>query len=368
MKVVYVTTLWGGGPISHLRYLLPHIAGAGAEVKVLCSEKHVADLFRADGIDAELAVLKSKYDARGGWSLRGELRSADIVHTHDRRAGLLARPLARAVGARVVHTYHGLPEPIAVRVGRSDASRTPGVSRLRAAWLLHGYIGIESILAYLGAVVVPSQAMFRFLAAHGVPATRIRVIPSGVDIVRKEPAPARNPFVIGTVALLHHLKGLDLLVDACARIRHPSILRVVGFGPLRPELEQQARRLGVRAEFLGNVDDVLGHVASLDAFVLPSRGENLPISILEAMAVAVPVVATNVGGVPELLDNGQAGVLVEPESPSALADAITSMIVDPERRMRVARAGALQAERHFDARVVSRRLVNLYEELAATSG
>jgi glycosyltransferase involved in cell wall biosynthesis len=363
MKVVYVSTLWGGGPISHLRYLLPHVARAGVEVKVLCSLPHVAQVLKADGIDAEVAALRSKYDVPGAWRLRHALRSADVVHTHDRRAGLLARPLARAAGARVVHTYHGLPEPIAVRVTPSRVQPPPNVSRMRAAWLLHGYLGVETALAHLGLIVVPSRAMAGFLGAYGLPLARMRVIPSGIDVVRREPAPASDPFVVGTAAILHHLKGLDVLVEACARVDRPLVLRIVGEGPTRRELERQARRLGVRVEFVGAVEDARDHIAGFDAFVLPSRGENLPISILEAMAAAVPVVATKVGGVPELLDDGRAGLLVDPEDAEALAEAITTLISNPERRRDIARAGAIRAERHFDADEVSRRLVALYREV-----
>jgi glycosyltransferase involved in cell wall biosynthesis len=368
MRVVYVSTLWGGGPISHLRYLLPHVISGGVEVKVLCSLEHVADLFRAEGIDADVAALKSKYDVRGSWRLRHALRSADVVHTHDRRAGLLARPLARATGARVVHTYHGLPEPIAVQVGRSGATRAPDVSRLRAAWLLYGYLGVEAALARLSVIVVPSHAMSQFLGAHGLPLTRMRVIPSGIDVRRREAAPVGDPFVVGTAAILHHLKGLDVLVDACARVDHPLVLRVIGDGPTRVELERQAQRLGVKVDFLGPVEDAREHIAHFDAFVLPSRGENLPISILEAMAAAVPVIATRVGGVPELLDNGRAGILVEPESSDALAEAITTLIGNPERRRSIARAGALRAEREYGAREVSSRLIDLYRDLTARPG
>jgi glycosyltransferase involved in cell wall biosynthesis len=363
MRVVYVTTLWGGGPISHLRHIVPHVTRAGIETKVLCTDEQVADGFRAVGIDTALGPLRSKLDVGGAWALRAEARAADVVHTHDRRAGLLLRPLARALGTAVVHTYHGLPEPIAVRVGRSDAPPIADTSRLRAAWLLHGYIGIEALLSRLGLVVVPSNALCRFLVEHGIPEGRVRRIPYGIDVLRADPVPAGNPFVVGTAAILHHLKGLDILIEACARVPEPISLRVVGWGPLQAELERRAAELGVQAEFVGRVEDARGEMARFDAFVLPSRGENLPVSILEAMALAVPVIASRVGGVPELLDEGRAGVLVPPEDPAALAEAITELVRNPDRRMAIAREGARRAAQHFDAGDVSRQLVTVYEEL-----
>jgi hypothetical protein len=146
MKVAYVSTLTGGGPVSHLRYLVPHIVAAGVEAHVLCGSEEVADQFRRWDIDSSVAALTTKYDVRGALALRRQLEDCDVVHTHDRRAGLLARPVARASGKRVVHTYHGLPGPVAVRVGRAGPVPVVGVSRARAAWQLHGYLWIEAML------------------------------------------------------------------------------------------------------------------------------------------------------------------------------------------------------------------------------
>src|SRR5207249_9588899 len=129
------------------------------------------------------------------------LAGHDIVHTHDRRAGLLARPAARLRGARVVHTYHGLPEEIAARVGQPDAPSPPGVSALRRAWLEHGYLRIEAVLALCGTVVVPSRAFAGFLVSRGLPARRVRVLPSGIDLRRRDPGlPREGELVLAAVA------------------------------------------------------------------------------------------------------------------------------------------------------------------------
>jgi glycosyltransferase involved in cell wall biosynthesis len=362
MKVAYVSTLTGGGPVSHLRYLVPHIIAAGIEAHVLCGSEEVAEQFRRRGIDASVGALTTKYDIRGALALRRQLGDCDIVHTHDRRAGLLARPLARASGRRVVHTYHGLPEPVAVRVGRAGPVPTVGVSRARAAWLLHGYLWIEAMLSHLGAVVVPSRAMADFLSARGLPARRIHVIPSCIDVRRTGCPPPHEPFVVGTVAILHWWKGLDVLFEACARIPRAVTVEIVGDGDARPELERNAARLALDARFRGDVADGRDVMEDFDVFVLPSRAENLPIVILEAMASAVPVVATRVGGVPELLDDG-AGLLVDAENPAALADAIKTLIDDPARRRAIGEQGARRVAEHFDPATVARRTIELYEQL-----
>lgn len=360
MRVVYVSTLGWGGPVSHLLYLAPHVAAAGIDVEVVCGSERIAAAFRARGLPADVVEVRSRHDVRGGAALLRRLKTADVVHTHDRRAGLYGRTFGRMAGARVVHTWHGLPEPIAGRLGRSSPTYHPAASRVRVAWLLHGYLRLEATIARLGTVVVPSETMAGFLRAHGMPARRLRVIPSGVDVRRTEARPVHAPLVVATAAYLHHLKGIDVLVAACAQVERPLQLEVFGWGECREPLERQAAELGVTAHFHGRVDGFADRLADVDLFVLPSRGENLPISILEAMAEAVPVVATRVGGVPELV--GDAGVLVEPDDPVALAAAIRGLIDEPARRDGLASKGALRAKEHFDAATQAQRLVDLYRE------
>ena len=181
MKVVYVSTIERGGPITHLRQLAPRVAAAGVEVQVLCANEAVAESFRALGVHAEAARVGHKLDARGGAGVWQKLAGADVVHTHDRRAGLFGRLAGRLRGARVLHTLHGMPEEIAARIGRPGAPDPPGVSRSRLAWLEHGYLPIEAGLTRLGHVVAPSQAMADFLLAHGFSPRLLHVIPLGVE-------------------------------------------------------------------------------------------------------------------------------------------------------------------------------------------
>jgi glycosyltransferase involved in cell wall biosynthesis len=365
MRVVYVSSLPGGGPVSHLRNLLPHVAAAGVDVHLVCGSEKVRQSFQKAGIDATLAPLRHKLDVRGAGRLLKLLR-ADVVHTHDRRAGLLARPQAGLAGAQAVHTVHGLPEEIAPSVGRPGLTVLPGVSRARRAWLLHGYLRIEALLARLGTVVAPSRALARFLVAHGLPARRVRVVHSGIDVRRSEPAPVHDPFVVGTAANLEYWKGLDVLLDACARVSRPLTLELFGRGSQRVPLERQAERLGLDARFHGEVERAWERFEALDLFCLPSRAENLPIVVLEAMAVALPVVATRVGGLDELVLDGENGYLVEPDDATGLAAAIERVAADSELHDRLGRRSAQLAAERFDARDAAERLVDLYEEVCSS--
>lgn len=362
MRIVYVSSVPRGGPISHLLDIAPRVAAAGHSVHAVCGSDRVAEAFRSRGIEASTIPLRHKLDLVGAARLSRRLH-ADIVHTHDRRTGLLVRPPARAQGASVVHTLHGLPEEIAVSVGRAGAVRPPGVSAARLAWLMHGYLRVEAGLARLGPVVTPSRALRNFLEAHGFPAHLLHVIHSGIEVRRTEPRVGDGPLVVGTVTNLVYWKGVDVLVDACALVEPRLRLEVYGAGAEQGNLERQAAELGVEARFHGFVDDMTGRLDELDLFVLPSRTENLPIAVLEAMANALPVVATRVGGVPELVVDGETGVVVEPDDPQELAAAIQELALSPERRQALGRAGARRAAEHFDAERAVRRLVSLYEQI-----
>jgi glycosyltransferase involved in cell wall biosynthesis len=338
------------------------VAAAGHSVHAVCGSDHVAEAFRSRGIEASTIPLRHKLDLVGAARLSRRLH-ADVVHTHDRRTGLLVRPPARAQGASVVHTLHGLPEEIAVSVGRAEAVRPPRVSAARLAWLMHGYLRVEAGLARLGPVVTPSRALRNFLVAHGFPAHLLHVIHSGIEVRRTEPRAGNGPLVVGTVTNLVYWKGVDVLLAACARVEPRLRLEVYGAGAEQGSLERQAAELGVDARFHGFVDGMTSRLEEFDLFVLPSRTENLPVAVLEAMAHALPVVATRVGGVAELVVDGETGVIVEPDDPEELAAAIQELALSAERRQALGRAGARRAAEHFDLERAVRRLVSLYEQI-----
>jgi glycosyltransferase involved in cell wall biosynthesis len=367
VRVVYVSTLERGGPLSHLRQLAPHVAGEGLEVLVACATEEVAESFRRLEVEAIPIPVAHKLDLRGASALSPLLKGADVVHTHDRRAGLFARPLGRLRSARIVHTLHGLPEEIAARLGREKAPDPPGVSRGRIAWLDHGYLRIEALLSSLGHVVAPSRAMAKFLLAHGFPERLVHVIPYGVEAGGPNGRQAHDVFVAGTAANLEYWKGIDVLLDAAALARTPLRLEIFGDGTLRAELERKAERAALDVRFHGFVEDLRGRLGGLDAFILPSRADNLPVAILEAMAAGLPVVGTRVGGIPELVAHGETGLIVEPEDPRALARALDGLAEDPERRAQLGRRGRARVAAHFSAEEVGRRTVALYERLCGSS-
>jgi glycosyltransferase involved in cell wall biosynthesis len=191
------------------------------------------------------------------------------------------------------------------------------------------------------------------------------VIPNGVQPDHFACARTAGPLTtILTVANLRREKAHEVLFDAIARIapRHPSIrLRVAGDGPRAAELRALAASLGIadRVTFLGHRDDVPTLLAEADLFVLPSRSEAFPNSVVEAMASGLPVVASGVGGLLELVEPGRTGLLVAPDDPAALADAIDTLADDPAR----ARALGDRAQRTITEHYSFDRMVRAFENL-----
>ncbi|MEY3362278.1 MAG: hypothetical protein RL531_1997 [Actinomycetota bacterium] len=204
----------------------------------------------------------------------------------------------------------------------------------------------------------------------GLPAGSVRTIHNGVPD-RPVPAPdpgAPHPAVV-TLARLDAVKGLDVLVRAVAAI--PDLhATVVGRGPERDALTREAAALGVADRFhlVGWRDDPMAALADADLFVLASRAEGLPLSIAEAMLAGRAVVATDVGSVREIVEDGVTGLLVRPDDAEALTAAIRALLDDPTRRAALAGAARARAAAEFTADAMARRYEALYDEVLAGIG
>jgi glycosyltransferase involved in cell wall biosynthesis len=286
----------------------------------------------------------------------------DIVHTHTSKAGFLGRLAARLEHVpHIVYTPHGHVfggyfSPAATRV-------FIGLERLAARWT-------DRIVT-----LTDAEAAQHLALGIGRPGQFI-TIASGVDLddiasavpVRLAP---HGP-VIGTVGRLTSIKGHQHLIDAVPEIlrRYPAAhVVLVGDGELRQALTERTRRLGVdgRVIFTGYREDIPALIAGMDVFVLPSLNEGMGRVLVMAMALGKPIVATHVGGVPELLGEGEAGLLVPPSNPRALADAIGMLLADPVRAKALAEAGRLRVPR-YSAQGMVDSLARLYRELMASVG
>jgi glycosyltransferase involved in cell wall biosynthesis len=278
---------------------------------------------------------------RLAWLLRRW--NADVVHTHDNRALFYAAPASRLARIpRVVHTRHGLS------FGASDRERKafPHLARLADQ------------------VVCISRDCAADSLREGVSPRRVRTIWNGIDLARfayTGPEPD-GPAVI--VARLNPVKDIGTLLRALAiavREEPSARLEIAGDGPSRADLEQLASDLGLdqAVRFLGEVHDVPAVLHRARLFILSSVSEGISLTLLEAMARGLPIVATRVGGNPEVVVDGQTGYLVPAGDPAALAQALLHIWRDPELGRQLGQAGRQRVEHHFEVR----RMVADYEAL-----
>jgi glycosyltransferase involved in cell wall biosynthesis len=280
--------------------------------------------------------------------------SADLVHGHSSKAGFLARlasRLRRRSGA-CLFTPHGW----------SFWSAEGGKAR--------AYLALERAAARWCRVILSVSAHERDagLAAGVGRAEQYRVIPNGVDLDRfaAEPHPVAGRVVM--VARLAAPKRADLAVRALARVRArvPSAtLRLIGDGPDRPGVERLAAELGVgeAVEVLGTRSDVPALLAEASCLLLASDYEGCPLTVLEAMAAGVPVVATRVGGVPELVDEGETGLLAPAGDADGIAAALEQVLSDAVLARRLGSAGRERARREYSRARMAAETVAVYDEL-----
>jgi glycosyltransferase involved in cell wall biosynthesis len=292
-----------------------------------------------------------------------------VVHTHSSKAGILGRLAARIAGVPVlVHTVHGW--------SFNDAQH-PAVRRVFT--VLERAVG-----SFTDRIVVVSEADRRKGLALGIGREdRYRLLRSGIDptiyerpVVRREEVRAALGFaaehtVVGMLACLKPQKApLDFVeAAAAAHARNPALrFFIAGDGEMRPAVEARVRERGLDEVVrpLGWRRDVPDLLHAMDLFLLTSRFEGLPRAVLQAMAAGVPVVATAVDGTPEVVRDGETGVLVPPGDPCAAADRVLALAADPDARARYAARAREALSGSFDIRMMVRQLEDLYIEVLAS--
>ncbi len=266
-----------------------------------------------------------------------------ILHTHDERPHIYGTPAAWLAGVdRVIHTRHSM--------GVNLSQRQARVVNLLARMADHF-------------VCVSRDGAARARSA-GLGAHKVGLVWNGIDLTRFRPT---GPCVDGpavTVARVNPEKDVANLVRAAAEVARTDAafrVEVAGDGPCLPDVRRLADELHIAdaVRFRGVVRDIPTLLAGASLFVLPSLNEGISLTLLEAMAVGLPVVATKVGGTPEAVEDGVTGLLVPPGDPAALAAAIRRLRADPALARRLGEAGRRRVEQHFD--VV--RMVRNYEAL-----
>lgn len=316
---------------------------------------------------------------RSGAAARG-LRTIETPAPHPGLRVAAFLRLVRVIGRERPHLFHvHLSWPLAGRRGVVAArlARVPVVGTAQLYMRPGNVFRSRFHLRRLRRIIAVSREVeSRYSEELGIDRSRLVVVPNGIPTFPTVPAPdpelrarlsaGRPDYLVLTPARLHEQKGHVDLLNAAAEIPAATFV-LAGDGPRRGELEELARRLGItdRCLFLGERDDIPALLAATDIFVLPSRFEGLPVSVLEAMAAERPVVATAVGGTDEAVVDGETGLLVPPGDPVALAAAIRRLRDEPEFARRLATAGRTRVEEKFSVEATASAVMDVYDRVAA---
>jgi glycosyltransferase involved in cell wall biosynthesis len=365
VRVVEVmATGTNGGAQEHVYSLVTRLNPANYEVCVI-SLSHGSSVRRLEKAGINVCVIDEPDDRLAVQALADVLApmEPEIVHNHMYRAEVIGTRAALLLGEK------GCKRPALISTVHS--------SRVRCA---EDRLALRQLTPLMDRLIAVSKAIEHKIREEGRAGAPVSLIYNGVDLQRynhQQPCctlhedysiPESSP-IVGVVARLEAEKGHRTLVDAWPLVlaAHPEAwLLVVGEGSERDSLESQAASLGIadRVVFTGRREDVPAVTAALDISVLPSYREAQGLSVLEAMALGRPVVASEVGGIPEMIENGVSGLLVPPNDHVALADAIARLLSDHPYADMIARRGHDVVHDRFCIELMVNAIETLYDEAA----
>ena len=361
MKIDWVITelnILGGAEV-YVRQMAPRLLQAGYAIRVitLMSGGTLVKELRNSGVSVIELGLKNKFD----WNVLVRLcrlwriDKPDLVHTHLYHAGIIGRIVAKVMGIRMVVVHqHG-------------AERVRSIIRS----------GIDRITSSLvSQYVATCRAVADVLQQReGISGTKIAVIYNGIECLDQIGQYPDKPhqtlsslMTIINIGRLSPEKGHNTLLEAIARLNSghtQARLVLVGEGESQTFLTDRIKELNLNGfvHMLGKRRDIAELLVNADIFVLPSDWEGVSMALLEAMAAGLPVVATAVGGTPEVVIDGINGLLVPPGDPEALASALTRLLLDPDLRRHIGQAGRQSVVERFNIQHTVQQLQALYENL-----
>ena len=355
-----------GGAEVMLGRLAAAAPDVGIRLSVTCLGEHAgnpaAEPLRSVGIEPVVLSIK-RLRLRELRQLKQHIVEAqpDIVHTHLGSSDCLGGLAARSLGIPAISTIHAMAwtgtvrarakDELAARARRRGAARIVAVSdSARQAYLARGWASAERVVTIRnGMDVVP--------------------VPRAGAAVRRELGFGPDDLVVGMVSALRPEKSHDIAIAAVARLRadFPRLrLLIAGAGPGRDEIARLAARHGDAVVMTGLRSDVMAVFDAVDVCLHPSRADALPTTLIEAMAASVAVVASDVGGIPEIVDDGATGVLVDaPPTVDAVAQALARVLGDGALRRDLGSAGRRRYEAAFRAGPWVQRTRSLYDEVLA---
>jgi glycosyltransferase involved in cell wall biosynthesis len=351
--------------------MLGHFAAAapagGIGLSVACLAEAdgnpAAEPLRAVGVEPVVLDVPERLGLAALRGVRSHIAHVkpDLVHTHLGSSDLIGSLAARSLGVPAVSTLHAMAWPLGARARaravlslvarRYCASRVIAVSdSARGVYSSQAIVDPEQVVTIHNGIDVPAQ-------------------PGAGVSVRSELGLHEDDLVVGMVSALRPVKGHDVALAAIEQLtrRYPRVrLLIVGAGPSAGEIARRAAPLGGSVVLAGARYDVMRVLDAVDVCLHPSRADAFPTTLIEAMAASVPVVATAVGGIPEIIDDGGAGILVPaPPTAEAVAGALARMLDDPQLRQDLAQSGRRRYEQEFTSGPWIRSVRALYDAVLA---
>lgn len=377
MKVLIINhefpPIGGGGGKAAFK-ISSELVGMGVDVCVLTSKFNCAQRIETiDGIKVFRVPVRRK---------RVDFASKSEMFTFISAAFPTLVNLLKREKIDAIHVFFGLPSgvlsyfakkffhiPYIIRMGGSDV---PGFNPYRFNFSLRALKPFLLKVWQNAAILVAVSDGLRRLALKSDPNANIMVIPNGIDIEEFRPLSTgknEDNHILFVGRLDSYRKGVHFLLQALKKLNEeklPCKLTIIGDGPYRPRLEGLARDLNLRnTEFLGRIPNARLPVYynQADMFVLPSCAEGMSNVVLEAMACGLPVIATSVGGNPELVENEETGLLVPPENVEALCDSFKKLLSDKKLRERMGSLGRKKVEEYFTWDRIAGEYLKLYESI-----
>lgn len=362
MKILFLTThLNAGGISSYLLTLSKGLIRRGHEVHLVSAGGDQEDSFRSAGVRLMTVDLRTKSELSPKiylnlFRLKKYIfhNRIEMIHANTRITQVMGRLLQKLTGAAYVSTCHGFFRPRLFR-------------KMFGAWG-------ERVIA------VSPPVKEHLLKDFSVDENRICLIENGIDLEQFTPAESArkrkirkqlgytNEILIGLIARFSGVKGQDILIQAMPPVvkKFPDAhLLLIGHGKEENNLKQWVERLSLkdRVHFHPVIAKTADMLAMLDIVACPSRNEGLGLSIMEAQAMGLPVVATRVGGIPGLIQNGETGLLVDPEDSSSLSAALMRLCGDPDLRMRLGHYARQWASANYSSERMTERTLECYHSI-----
>ena len=380
----------GGRSVFRVLWLIDSLTAGGAESLTASLaehhdtrrlELHIGCLKRIDGNDFEQRIrdsgtplkifnIRNLRDVTGYRHLLNHVRELmpDVIHSHLTSSSIYGSLLSMQTGIPLVSSMHVMPE------------KSRGIRRK----MLRQQLEILLLRRHAARIIMVSAAARDAWIANGTfRPDRLHVIHNGIPVIPTDTAARQrvrqklgleaDKTVIACISVMRPGKGLEYLLEAFARLRQPGLrLLLIGDGPERYRLESLSGELGItdRITWTGFRHDTAHLLAASDLFVLPSLFDAFPTVLIEAMMLGIPVIASNTGGIPEIVQHDRSGLLTRPGSPFALQQAVNRLLEDPGLASSLAEHGRYHAMQQLSLSAWQERLLSCYQALAnpATHG